>query len=118
MDKNQVSVGRILLSETSINLVRIALKTKNIKEFYIELNNMMELVKNELLQTFEYKSNKYKENFKYIFKDNILLDSEKLENGGRIRKVIKNGTLNICYAGLNEAIYVLLNKDSFYQLMI
>ncbi len=109
--KSQYSVGRMILSETSLNLVRIALKSKNIKEFYINLNDTMELVKNELLQTFEYKSNKYKENFKYLFKDNIIFDSEKLENGGRIRKVIKNGTLNLCYAGLKEASYVLLKKN-------
>lgn len=111
IDKNQISVGRMLLSETSINLVRIAFRTNNIKEFYNDLSNTMELVKNELLQTFEYKSNKYKENFKYLFLNNILLDSEKLENGGRIRKVIKNGTLNICYSGLKEVLHILTNKE-------
>lgn len=111
IDKNQMSIGRIILNKTSINLVRIALKSKNIKEFYEYLDDTMELVKNELLQTFEYQSNKYKENFKYLFKNNIILDSEKLENNQRIRKVIKNGTLNIGYVGLGECIYVLINKE-------
>ena len=111
IDKNQISVGRIILNKTSINLVRIALKSKNIKEFYEYLNEIMELIKNELLQTFEYQSNKYKENFKYLFDNNIVLDSEKLEGNQRIRKVIKNGTLNIGYVGLKECISVLQKKD-------
>lgn len=109
--KNQTSIGRMILSKTSINLVRIALKSKDLNEFYQELSLTMELVKNELLQTFEYKSNKYKNNFNYLFNNEVVFDSEKLDSGGRIRKVIKNGVLCVGYAGLKEAIYILLKKD-------
>lgn len=109
-DKNECSLGRVILANISINLVRIALKSKNIKTFYEYLEDILELSKNELLQTFDYITNRYKDDFKYIFHNNLILDSEKLEDNQRIRKVLKNGTLNIGYVGLYEAVYILLNK--------
>lgn len=110
IDKNQISIGRSIISKVSINLVRIALKSNNIKEFYSELDNTLEFAKNELLQAFEYISNKYKKSYKYSF-NNILIDSDKLDDDKRIRKVIKNGTLNIGYTGLKECLYILSNKE-------
>lgn len=79
IDKNQISIGRSIISKVSINLVRIALKSNNIKEFYSELDNTLEFAKNELLQAFEYISNKYKKSYKYSF-NNILIDSDKLDD--------------------------------------
>lgn len=106
-DRNQTSLGRMMTSKTSINLVRIALNSKNLDEFYNNLSSTLDLVKNELLQEFEYLSSKYKENFEHIFNFNYLIDSEKLENGQKIKKVIKNGTLSIGYIGLAECITLL-----------
>lgn len=101
-DKNVTSTGRCIISKASINLVRIALNSKNIDDFYNILSNTLELVKNELLQEFEYISNRCKENFEFIFKSNYLLDNEKIDDGQKIKKIIKNGTLSIGYAGLTE----------------
>ena len=111
LDKNEISIGRMIVSKTSINLVRIALNN-NLKGFYKELDNVLELVKNELLQTFDYIANRNKDNYKYLFNNNILLDSDKLEDNQRIRKVIKNGTLSIGYVGLKECICILNNKSA------
>jgi len=109
-EKNDIKIGRMIVSRTSMNLVRVALKSGSINEFYINLDKVLELAKNELIQTFEYKASRYRENYKYIFENNYLIDSEKLENNQKIKKIIKNGTLNLCYAGLKECIYVLKNK--------
>lgn len=113
-DKEVTSIGRMNISKTSINLVRVALISKDLNEFYSNLDNTLELVKNELLQEFEYISSKYKDNFNYLFNDNYLIDNEKLESGQKIRKVIKNGTLSIGYVGLNEVekILKLKKKDT------
>lgn len=113
-DKSVTSIGRMNISKTSINLVRIALISKDIVEFYNNLDNTMELVKNELLQEFEYISSKYKENFNYLFNGNYLIDNEKLENGQKIKKIIRNGTLSIGYVGLKEVVklFNLKNKDT------
>jgi len=101
-ERSSTSIGRMNIAKTSINLVRIALNSKDKNEFYNNLSNALELVKNELLQEFEYISSKYKENFDYLFNNNYLIDNEKLESGQKIKKVIKNGTLSIGYVGLSE----------------
>lgn len=116
-DKNQTSVGRMIVSKTSINLVRIALSSMTLDEFYNKLSTTLELVKNQLLQDFEYISSKYKENFKYIFESNYLIDNEKLEQEKKIRKVIKNGTLSIGYVGLYECL-LLFDKKIDYAVEI
>lgn len=111
LDKNQTSIGRMIISKTSINLVRLALKSNNLKEFYSELDIILEFVKNELLQTFEYIASKSKSDFKYLFNNNLLIESDKLDDNQKIRKLIKNGTLNIGYAGLKDCSLILNSKD-------
>lgn len=101
-DRSATSIGRMNIAKTSINLVRIALNSKDKNEFYSNLTNTLDLVKNELLQEFEYISSKYKENFDYLFSSNYLMDNEKLESNQKIKKVIRNGTLSIGYVGLLE----------------
>lgn len=109
------SVGRLILADTSINLVRIAFVSKDKKEFLEKVERAIETTKNELIQAFEYMSNKYKEDFKYLFQDDILLDSEKLEIGQKVRKIIKSGTLNISVAGIREAITLIDKKDDIEE---
>lgn len=107
LDRCATSVGRMNIYKTTINLARLSLKSKDLSSFYSNLDNTLELVRNELIQRFEYISSRYKENYDYLFKYNILMDSSKLEDK-KVRKVYKNGTLEIGYSGLYEA---LLNLD-------
>lgn len=104
-DIKSSSSGRMVVSKTSINLSRLGLKYQNKtkKEFYEELDNICELVKNQLCLTFETIGNKTKENYGTLFTGNIL-DDEKLEEGQKIRKVIKNGVLSIGIIGLKECV--------------
>lgn len=96
--------GRSNIATISINIARLALKYRKINNtFYNELDELLELVKNELLFVFETIGNKNVDNYKVLFKGNIL-DDEKLEKGQKIRKVIKNGTLNINLIGLKECL--------------
>jgi len=114
----KTSIGRMVISETAINMSRLALKYHGqpIKEFYQELDEVLELVKNELLLAFEMIGNKNKNNYSVLFNDNIL-DDEKLDNQGKIRKVIKNGNLNIALVGLKECA-ILLAKNETKELVI
>lgn len=116
----KISAGRMVVSTTSINLARLGLKykNKNIKSFYKELDDISELVQNELLLSFETIGNKNRDNYKTLFKNNVL-DDEKLENNQKIRKVIKNGTLNIGLIGLKECVQSLEKTESKqYDLII
>lgn len=114
VENRQDSNGKILLSTTTINLGRLGMKyNKNtITYFYDELEEIMELTKNQLLQRFEIQSSKYKENFNYLFKNSLLLDSDKLEDKQKVKKVLKNGSLNIGFVGLIECVYGLMENKN------
>ncbi len=100
------STGRMIVNNTSINIARLGLKYLNnnsISNFYEELNQLLDLAKNEMLLAFETLGNKNKENYQALFTGNILGD-ERLETGQKIRKIIKSGVLNIGLVGLKECV--------------
>lgn len=107
------SNGRMVVSSTSINLARLGLKfsNKTKKEFYSELDNICDIVKNELLLSFETIGAKSKEYYRVLFNGNVD-DDEKLEPGQKIRKVIKNGVLNIGVIGLKECVTCLEKNEA------
>lgn len=106
------SLGRILLSTTSVNLARLGLefKNKDISLFYDKLSDVLEVVKNQLVHRFELQGAKYKEDYKFLFQNNLIYDNAKLENNQKIRKVIRNGVLNIGLVGLYECSVILGQK--------
>ena len=99
----------MVLSTTSLNLGRIGLRN-NKENFYEELDEMLEFIKNQILQRYNYQASQSSEKFMYLFKDNIIKDSGKLEKDQRIRKVIKHGVLNISLVGILECVCGLKNK--------
>ena len=114
-----VTPGRGNLSFTSINLPRIGIKygialgerTKaDMKGFYKELDETMELVKGQLLQRFECQCSKTKANFKFLLGSHVWLNSEKLEGNTKIRTVLKHGTLSIGFIGLAETLKALIGE--------
>lgn len=114
------SQGRMVVGTTSINMARVAFESAKIgmNTFYKNLDATLELVKNELLLTFETIGNKNKENYRVIFNGNIAND-EKLLPGQKIRKVLKSGTLNIGLIGLKECLYLIEpDEEKQYDLAI
>lgn len=96
------SHGRMNVANTSINLARVALNhNKMDSDFFRELDELLEFTKNQLLFVFEMLGNRLKKSYNYLF-DGVLIDSNKIDNSQKIRKVIKNGTLNINLIGLYE----------------
>ena len=106
-----ITPGRGNLSFTSINLPRIGIKHGVVskgkfdeKGFFSELEEIMELVKDQLLERFEIQCNKRLYNFPFLLGQGIWLDSEKLKPNDRLRKVLKHGTLSIGFIGLAECL--------------
>lgn len=99
------SIGRMIVSSVSINMGRLGLKycAKNMDDFYLELDDILDLTKNILVMIFETIGNKSKENYEIIFNGNILED-DKLDANQKVRKVIKKGVLNIELASLYECV--------------
>ena len=110
------SNGRMFVSKTSINLGRLGLKCLNSKSFdnfYEELDQLLELAKNELLFMFENLGSRSRENYTALFHGNVLGD-ERLDNGQRIRKILKSGVLGIGLIGLKECVLT-YSQDSEEQ---
>ena len=113
--EEKTSKGRMVVASVSINMGRLGFKYENrqLQEFYLELDELLELSKGCLTTIFEIIGDKNKENYKVLFNNNIQ-DDDKLEYGQKIRKIIKKGVLNLELAGLSECV-ANLESDSKKQ---
>lgn len=128
----EITPGRGNLSYTTINLPRIAIKNSNrinilnneskeinkkisnekqFENFFNELEDRMNMVKDELLDRFEIQGNKKAFELPFLIKEGIWIDGEKVKDEDKIRKVIKQGTLSIGFIGLEETLQALLGQN-------
>ena len=113
-----ITPGRGNLSFTSINLPRLGIKygivngreVADMEGFYNELDELLELVKDQLLDRFEIQCSKHIYNFPFLLGQGVWLDSEKLKENDRIRRVLKHGTLSIGFIGLAECLKALTGQ--------
>ena len=114
-----VTPGRGNLSFTSINLPRIGIKhgiclgerdKADMKGFYEELDETIELVKGQLLQRFECQCSKTRANFKFLLGSGVWINSEKMDYKTKLRTVLKHGTLSIGFIGLAETLKALIGE--------
>jgi ribonucleoside-triphosphate reductase (formate) len=118
VDKNkEVVTGRGNLSFTSINLPRMGIKhgivmneVADLDGFFKELEEKLDLVKDQLLARFEIQCNKRVYNSPFLLGQGVWIDSEKLKVNDRLRKVLKHGTLTIGFIGLAETLKALIGK--------
>ena len=118
VDPNKaVTPGRGNLSFTTINLVRLGIKhgivtndKTDLDGFFEELSDLMDLVKDQILERFEIQCNKRTYNFPFLLEQGVWIDSEKLKPTDRLRKVLKHGTLSIGFIGLAECLKALIGK--------
>lgn len=113
----EITPGRGNLSFTSINLPRIGIKHGiatnkkcDMDGFYQELSNMMDLVKEQLLERFDIQCHKKVYNFPFLLGQGIWMDSSSLKPNSRLKRVLKNGTLAIGFIGLAETLKALIGK--------
>ena len=119
VDENKaITPGRGNLSFTSINLPRIAIKhgivlgneKADMKAFFNELEETMDMVKEQLLERFEIQCGKRLYNFPFLLEQGVWIDSEKLKDTDRLRRILKHGTLSIGFIGLAETLKALTGK--------
>ena len=116
---NQTTGGRGNLSFTSINLPRIGIKhgiclkereTADMEGFYQELADMMDLVRDQLLERFELQCSKHPYNFPFLIEQGLWTNGEKLGPNDRLRKILKHGSLTFGFIGLAETLKALIGK--------
>lgn len=116
-ESKQITPGRGILSATSINLPRLGIKNgisingkANIDNFFKELEEKLDLVKDQLLERFEMQCSKKVYNFPFLLGQGLWIDSEKLKDTDNLRKVLKHGTMSIGFTGLAECLKALTGK--------
>ena len=105
---NEIAFGRGNLSFTSINLPRIALRSKgSIDWFFDELERKMELVTKQLVDRFRILSEKKVRNFPFLMGQGIWIGSDGLGPNDPVGEVLKHGTLSVGFIGLAETLVAL-----------
>jgi len=106
--EREISNGRGNLSFTSINLPRIAIKTKgDISMFFEELDQKFNLVVEQLMARFAIQAGKKVRNFPFLMGQGVWIDSEKLGYDDEVGEVLKHGTLSVGFIGLAETLKAL-----------
>ena len=118
-ESDGIVTGRGNTSFTTINLVRLGIKhgiaLKERKEadwsgFYKNLDDMMDLVRDQLLERFEFQGNQHVRNFPFLMGQKNWFGSEKLGWNDKLRDVIKHGSLSIGFIGLAECLVAMTGK--------
>lgn len=96
------------LSFTSINLPRLALDSANADDpqarFFVQLDNMLDVVLEQLLDRFELQSRRKVRNFPFLMGEGNWIDSEHLGPDDEVGEVLRHGTLSIGFIGLAECL--------------
>ena len=116
---NQIVTGRGNISFTTINLPRLGIKygialgerdKADMKGLYNELGELIDKVRDQLLERFEVQCNKRCYNFPFLLGQGIWTNGEKLKPTDRLRKVWKHGSLSTGFIGLAECLKALTGK--------
>ena len=116
-ESKAITPGRCNLSFTSINLVRLGIKhgilnnsKPDFNGFYEELAEMMDLVRDQLLERFEIQCKRKVYNFPFLLGQGVWIDSKGLKNDDKIKRLLKHGTLSIGFIGLAECLKALVGE--------
>ncbi len=113
-----ITPGRGNVSFTSLNLPRLGIKhgialgnaKADMVGFYEELDNIMDLIKDQLLERYEIQGQKRVYNFPFLMGQGIWIDSDKLKPHDKVKKVLKHGSLSIGFIGLAECLKALIGE--------
>lgn len=107
--EREICPGRGNLSFTSINLPRLAIKSKgDVDEFFEKLDKMIDICIDQLLERFEIQCKRHVMNYPFLMGQGVWIDSEKLKSTDEVREVLKHGTLTVGFIGLAETLKSLI----------
>lgn len=107
IEYNISPLGRGSIAETVINLPRVALNSKGLEDFYLKLGLITDKVINQLLDRYRILSNLKAFHLPFLMIDKSWRDSSSLNPNDSIAPIIKNGSLDIGFIGLAEALSAL-----------
>ena len=113
------SLGRGNLSFTSINLVKLALQSNSIVQFYDKLDKICDIAIRQLIDRYKYQAQKKASQFLFLYTQGVWIDSENIKEDQLVGELLKQGTLSIGFIGLAECVKALTgshhgeNEDSY-----
>ena len=105
----KTSIGRGNLSFTTINLVKIALETKSVTEFYKLFDYYIGISIRQLKERYDFQKTALKKQFPLLM-SGMWNGSDELDANDTVEKIISQGTLGVGFIGLAEALIVLIGK--------
>lgn len=109
--RHETTKGRGNLSFSSINLPRLGIEARgSLVKFYELLDKTMDLVFRQLRHRFEIQKRKNVQNYPFLMGQGIWLDSDTLQKGEDLERVLRHGTLSVGFIGLAEALVALTGK--------
>ena len=105
----KTSIGRGNLSFTTINLVKLALESRDIMDFDSKVRKYVGIVINQLKERYDFQKTALKKQFPLLM-SGMWNGSEELDYNETVEKVISQGTLGVGFIGLAEALIVLTGK--------
>ncbi|MCF0105043.1 MAG: anaerobic ribonucleoside triphosphate reductase [Eggerthellaceae bacterium] len=107
----EITPGRGNLSFTSINLPRLAIKSKGDIDLFFDLfDQKITLCIGQLKERLQIQSNKHVYNSPFLMGQGVWIDSEQLKPNDTIGEVLKHGTLSVGFIGLAETLVALTGK--------
>ena len=104
----EITTGRGNLSFTSINLPRLAIRSKGDRDLFFDLlDAKLALVVGQLDERFKIQASKHVYNAPVLMGQGVWIDSEKLSMNDTQEEVLKHGTLTVGFIGLAEALVAL-----------
>ena len=101
--------GRGNLSFTSVNLPRIAIRSKGDVDFFFEeLDRKIDMIIDQLMERYKIQAKKKVRNYPFLMGQGIWLDSDKLGPDDEVGEVLKHGTLTMGFIGLAETLKALI----------
>ncbi|MDR2108846.1 MAG: anaerobic ribonucleoside triphosphate reductase [Coriobacteriales bacterium] len=108
---NEVTPGRGNLSFTSINLPRLAIRSKgDIDLFFDLLDDRLRLVCEQLLERYRIQAAKKVYNMPFLMGQGVWSGSDDLDWDSEVGEVLKHGTLSVGFIGLAETLVSLLGE--------
>jgi len=104
------SANRGNIAPITINLPKLALRTKDVDSFFVELSKLLDLCSRQLIHRFNVIAALKVKDMPFLMGQKLYMGSENLKEQDEIREAIKNGTLAIGFIGIAEALIVLTGK--------
>ena len=112
----KTSIGRGNLSFSTINIVRLAIECRQVKDeadrialFFSKLDQMLELTARQLHERLEFQKTAFAKQFPLLM-SSLWIGCEKLKSNDTIASVINQGTLGIGFIGMAEGVVALTGK--------